>query len=146
MLQRIRKRDLSLQAQIRYSGKVLLIDTDPLDLATYSEIFRSQGHEIVSCASYADAVQHFQAGGFDLVVVNQGGPNFEGRVVLEQLARLSRHIPTLILARHKDMRCYLNALELGADDYFEKPVSSSELKRAVEANVAPRMFIGNIRD
>jgi DNA-binding response OmpR family regulator len=147
MLRRIIKRDISRQIQICYPrSTVLLIDTNPLDLETYSEIFRGLGHEVVNCASYADGVRHLLSGNFDLVVVDQGGPTFEGRLVLEKLNELGQNIPILVLARHKDMHCYLRALELGAADYFEKPVSSGEISRAVQAYLPLRVSIGPVSD
>jgi DNA-binding response OmpR family regulator len=142
MLRKQFRRELSQQGMVQLTGTVLVIDTDPLDLDTYSSILRSLGHEVVSCASYQEAIRRLMTEKFELVVVDQGGANFEGRVVLEQLCALGTRVPTIVLGRQKSMRCYLEALELGADDYFEKPVPPGELKRVVTSLVPPRVFTG----
>lgn len=135
------RREPSQQGVVQLTGTVLVIDTNPLDLDTYSDILRSLGHEVVSCASYQEAIRQLLTKKFELVVVDQGGANFEGRVVLEQLGALGMRVPAIVLGRQKNRRCYLEALELGAADYFEKPVPPSEIKRAVTALVPPRVFI-----
>ena len=142
MLRRIFHREPSQQGVLRLTGTVLVIDTDPLDLDTYSDILRSLGHEVVPCASYQEAIRQLMTKKFELVVVDQGGANFEGRIVLEQLSNIGIRVPTIVLGRQKSMRCYLKALELGAADYFEKPVSPNEIKRVVAALIPPRVFTG----
>lgn len=142
MLRKLMQRDIPEQFRVGYAGRTLLVDTDPVDLAACADILESQGHEVVKCGSYAEGVQRLRTGKFDLAIIEQGGADFEARVVLEQLSALSPRIPTLVLARFLDMRCYLNAMGLGADDYLEKPVSSYDLRRAIEAHVAPRISMG----
>jgi DNA-binding response OmpR family regulator len=136
------RREPSQQGAVQLTGTVLVIDTDPLDLDTYSDILRSLGHEVVPCASYQEAIRRLMTEKFELVVLDQGGEHFEGRVVLEHLCALGMRVPAIVLGRRKNMRCYLEALELGADDYFEKPVPPSELKRVVTTLVPPRVFTG----
>ena len=68
-----------------------------------------------------------------MVIVDQGGPYFKGCEILERLHASGNHIQVLVLARHHDMRCYLTSLNLGAVDYFEKPVAHKDLEAAVKA-------------
>jgi FixJ family two-component response regulator len=58
---------------------------------------------------------------FDFAIVDQGGTSFEGRCVLERAAETHRTIPIVVVARCLDIRCYLEAMELGAVDYLERP-------------------------
>ena len=55
-------------------------------------------------------------------------------------------VPTIVLGRQKSVRCYLKALELGADDYFEKPVPPSEIERVVTPLIPPRVFTGAFQE
>ena len=142
MLQKIFHREPSQQDMLRLPGTVLVIDTEPLDLDTYSHILRSAGHEVVACASYHEAIRQLMTKRFDLVVVDQGGANFEGRIVLELLSTLRMHVPTIVLGRQKSMGCYLRAMGLGASHYFEKQVSPNEIKRVVATLILPRVLTG----
>jgi DNA-binding response OmpR family regulator len=142
MLQKIFHREPSQQDMLRLPGIVLVIDTDPLDLDTYSYVLRSAGHEVIPCTSYQGAIRQLMTKRFDLVVVDQGGANFEGRIVLELLSTLRMHVPTIVLGRQRSMGCYLRAMGLGASHYFEKPVSTNEIKRVVATLILPRVLTG----
>lgn len=114
-------------------GRILVVDPDLQDLAKYTDLLRSMGHEVVSSSSYERATSHLLEENLDVVIVDQGGPYFKGREILERLHASGSRIQVLVLARHHDMRCYLASLNLGAADYFEKPVALKDLETAVKA-------------
>ena len=114
-------------------GRILLVDTDLQDLATYTDMLRSMGHEVVSSSSYKRAISHLLKENLDVVIVDQSGPYFKGREILERLHASGGHIQVLVLARHHEIHCYLTSLNLGAADYFEKPVPLKDLETAVRA-------------
>jgi FixJ family two-component response regulator len=51
---------------------------------------------------------------------------------------IDRHTPVLVLTRSVDMHCYLEAMQLGAVDYLEKPLPAAEILRIVEIHLRPR--------
>jgi CheY-like chemotaxis protein len=75
MLRKTFQREQSQQGMLRLTGTVLMIDSDPLDLDTYSDILRSLGDEVVPCASYQEAIRQLTTKKCELVVVDQGGTN-----------------------------------------------------------------------
>lgn len=123
-------------------GRILLIDTDLQDLATYTDMLRSMGHEVISSSSYERATSHLLEENLDMVIVDQGGPYFKGREMLERLHASGSRVQILVLTRHDDMRCYLTSLSLGTADYFEKPVAFKDLETAVKAC----MLTNRVRD
>ena len=50
---------------------------------------------------------------------------------------IDRRTPVLVITRGRDMHCYLEAMQLGAVDYLEKPIASSELAHVIEAYRQP---------
>jgi DNA-binding NtrC family response regulator len=125
--------------QILPRGKVLLVDDDLRDLEYHVRLLESCGQEVLSCAAYAQGASLVECGTFDLVMVGQGSPAFEGRVVLERAASTDRSMPVLVVASSVDMRCYLEAMRLGVIDYLEKPVSPTEMRRVIETCLRARM-------
>ena len=69
------------------------------------------------------------------MVVSQGSQAFEGRRVLDRATQLDRRRPVLVVTRLTNMQCYLEAMQLGAVDYLEKPVPPADLLRFVHAHV-----------
>jgi two-component system NtrC family response regulator len=116
-------------------GKILVIDEDAKDLEAYSSCLRQEGYEVRALVSYSEAIYSLESEYFDLVMVSQGSPSFEGREILERAIEMDRRMPVLVLARCLDMRCYIDAMYLGARDYFEKPLPETEILRIVRKHL-----------
>ncbi len=116
--------------------RVLLIDETPDDLIYHSVLLQGLGCEVFACWSYADGVQQLGSEPWDIVVVSQGSRAFEGRAVLERATAIDRKLPVLVLTPFHDMHCYLEAMQLGAVDYLEGPISQREMRRVLETHMA----------
>ena len=64
--------------------KLLLVDEDANDLHYYAEVLRYLGYNVVPMDSYVRAAATLGRDRFDLVIVDQGSANFEGRSVLSR--------------------------------------------------------------
>jgi DNA-binding NtrC family response regulator len=117
--------------------KVLLVDQDARDLQYYAAVLQAQGHEVCVVPSYAEGWLALEKEHFDFVILSQGSREFEGRVVLQHAIEIERHLPVLVLTECLDMGCYLEAMQLGAADYLEKPVLPAELMRLIETHIRP---------
>ena len=115
--------------------RVLLVDEEAGDLRTLRLILEGQGFEVFTCTTYEAGIQCLNAEPFDFVVVSQGSQAFEGRRVLDRAIQLDRHRPVLVLTRCLDMPCYLEAMQMGAVDYLEKPIPPADILRFVRAHV-----------
>jgi len=115
--------------------KVLLVDEEAGDLRTLRLTLEGQGFEVFTCATHEAGVQCLETKPFDFVVVSQGSQAFEGRSLLERANQLDRRQPVLVLTRCLDMPCYLEAMQLGAIDYLEKPVPPADLLRFVRTHI-----------
>ena len=107
--------------------RLLVVDEDLEDLRFYSTVLQHQGYEVRSIPSYKDGAAWVGREDFDLIIVSQGSPNFEGRSVLARAIERDRHAPVVILSRSIDMPCYIEAMQTGALDYMEKPLSPSDI-------------------
>jgi CheY-like chemotaxis protein len=108
---------------------VLMVDQNSNDLTYYAELFETLGFRVFRYESYAAAINSILLGRtFDLAVVDQGSPAFEGRVVLRYLRPFT---PFVVLTRSYRVDCYREAIGLGAAEYLEKPISLAQFRRAL---------------
>ncbi len=117
--------------------KVLIFDENIEELVLYAEPFETHGFEVHKCASVESAMRCVEREEFALVLVDQGSPAFEGRQVIRHLVRYNFPVRLIVLARCKDMECHQQALELGAAEYLEKPVSTAKINGIIQD------FLGN---
>jgi two-component system C4-dicarboxylate transport response regulator DctD len=100
---------------------VLLVFEELEDLEDYGSLLSTLGYSIRMCNSAAEGIKTLETENFSLVIVGQGTPAFEGRQVLERSLQLDPNVPVLIIARALNVHCYLDAMDLGAIDYLERP-------------------------
>jgi DNA-binding NtrC family response regulator len=118
--------------------RVLLVDEQCGELSCLIETLQKRGCEVHLCSSYADGLRQLESKFFDFVVVCQGGPEFEGRQVLERAIQIDRRTPILVVTRCLNIGCYLDAMQMGALDYVERPLVPEEIARLVETHRRPR--------
>jgi two-component system phosphoglycerate transport system response regulator PgtA len=135
------QRTVESRGLIPPARKILLVDEDRNDLSYYAHLFAQFGYNVQASSSYADAGKWLGREHFDFIVVSQGSRAFEGRLVVEQALMFDRRTPVLVLTRSAEMDCYLEAMQLGAVDYLEKPLSPAELMRVLETHLRPRTMV-----
>jgi DNA-binding NtrC family response regulator len=116
-------------------AKVLLVDEEAGDLRNLRLILEGQGFEVSTCTTFEAGIKCLETEVFDFVVVSQGTHAFEGRRVLDRAMQLNRLRPVLVVTRCIDMPCYLEAMQMGAVDYLEKPVPPADLLRFVRGHL-----------
>ena len=100
---------------------VLLILDEPQDLETYGRFLRDRGYETLMCNSPGEGLNSLETESVSMVIVSQATLTFQGRQVLERSLRLHPEVPVVVVARVLDMHYYLEAMDLGATDYLERP-------------------------
>jgi len=100
---------------------VLLVLDQTQDLELYGAYLRDRGYKTLMCASPCEGLNSLETESVSMVVVSQDTPAFEGRVVLERSIRRHPGVPVLVVARVLDIHFYLEAMDLGATDYLDRP-------------------------
>jgi DNA-binding NtrC family response regulator len=125
-------------------ARVLLVEECGEDRQYYSGVLKGNGCFVRASGSYAEGVNWLDSEVFDIIMVGQGTPQFEGRLVLEHAKSLDRRLPVVVLAHSLDMNCYLEAMQLGAEDYLAGPMPASEVAAAVKRYVRPHGCTGSV--
>jgi len=118
--------------------KVLIFDEDIETIFQHAEPFEAQGFEVHKCMSIESAMRCIEREEFDIAVVDQGSAAFEGRRVIRHLVRYNSPVPLIVLAQLRDDQCCQQALELGATEYLEKPVSTAKVNRIIQEFFDPK--------
>ena len=114
---------------------LLLVDENMDDLLYYTAILQHLGYEVRACGSYTEAANLFARQQFDLVIVSQCCTAFECRSVLACAVEAAQQTPVLVLTPAADVNCYIEAMQMGAFDYLEKPLRPSELADLVRTHI-----------
>jgi len=120
------------------NGKRVLLVDDCGELSCLTATLQERGSEVYRCDSYAEGLHQLESRPFDFLVVCQGGPQFQGKPVLERAIEIDRRMPVVVVTRCLNMKCYVDAMPLGALDYLESPQASVEIARLIETHSRPQ--------
>ena len=102
--------------------KILLVD-DEEDLreALAEQLTATDDFDVTEAGSGAEAVEATKAAIFDLVVLDVGLPDTDGRELCKKLRKLNVKCPIVMLTGHDTDADTILGLDAGANDYVTKP-------------------------
>ena len=100
--------------------KALIVEDDRELAALLTDFLRAEGYTVSAVDSGERALELFEKYGAKLVVLDINLPDVSGFAVCSKL-REDTDTPILIVSARTDKDDKLSGLELGADDYIEKP-------------------------
>ncbi len=112
--------------------RVLFVEDDPSIREVTSLGLRGTGMRVDTAADGREALDHFRAEPYELVVLDVMLPEVDGLEVCREIRRSSR-VPILMLSARSDTVDVVVGLELGADDYVTKPFEMRELVARIRA-------------
>ncbi len=111
---------------------VLLVDDDPLDIVPARLLFESWGHEVVTAARAAEALNLLGQRAVDLVVSDVCMPGMSGEELMREITRRQPGLPVILLTGKGSIKSAVAAMRDGAFDYVTKPPHEEELRLCVE--------------
>lgn len=106
--------------------KILIVGDDSGSQETTEMLLINKGFDITICNDAIKAVQEVNSGHYQLILLDIVISNVNGFELLKKL-RSNNKTPIMILSSHDDLFDKIYALEIGADDYFIKPVNRREV-------------------
>jgi DNA-binding response OmpR family regulator len=114
------------------SPRILLVDDEQSIQTLLSYPLRKDGYHVTSALDGGEALQRFEEGRFDLVILDLMLPRLDGVEVCRQLRSRSQ-VPIIMLTAKGSETDKVAGLEVGADDYITKPFSMREFRSRVKA-------------
>jgi two-component system response regulator RegX3 len=112
--------------------RVLVVEDEESFSDALSYMLRREGYEVEVAPTGPDALNLFDRGGADLVLLDLMLPGLSGTEVCRVL-RSKSNVPIIMVTARDTEVDKVVGLELGADDYVTKPFSSRELMARVRA-------------
>lgn len=126
-------------------NQILIVEDDPTSLEAMSGYFEVEGYRVVRAQDAGEMEQELKRHVIDLVVLDIRLPGKDGLTLLREL-RAHSDVPVIVVSARTDDVDHIVALEIGADDYLDKPVNLRELLvrtknilRRVAAPVSPSL-------
>ncbi len=118
-------------------SRILVVDDEPQIQRFLKPSLSAAGYEVVEAATGAEALKAVATQAPDLVILDLGLPDMDGKEVIASLRGWS-DIPIVILSARDRESEKIAALDLGADDYIEKPFGVGELTARIRTALRHR--------
>ena len=117
------------------NATVLLVDDDPGVCSFVRRALKAEGYEVFCAHTAAEAEELLgdEELSMDLVLLDVGLPDRTGWDVLQRLRAAGDATPVVFLSAQHEVPDRVRGLELGADDYLQKPFRPEELSARIAA-------------
>ncbi len=108
------------------SHKILVVDDDRMVQRAISGILKSLGYSVEAVSSGARAVEIVD-NSFDVILLDINMRQMDGFATIEALNKLNLEIPVVFLTGAGSMDYAVRAINLGAYDFLNKPITDLDL-------------------
>jgi len=105
---------------------ILVIDNDPSTAAVFKKLLQSKDYHVLTTNSSKESLDIVQRVMLDLIILDLLMPEMDGWQLCTAIREMTR-TPILIISAIESSEIITKTLNLGADDYLVKPVSSYTL-------------------
>ncbi|HEX2801434.1 MAG TPA: response regulator transcription factor, partial [Phenylobacterium sp.] len=113
---------------------ILLVEDDPSLSAALISTLKAAGYRPVPACTAAEGLRWFAHYAPDLVLLDLGLPDRDGLEVIREIRRRAP-TPIVVLSARETEAMKVQALDLGADDYLQKPFGLDELLARIRAGL-----------
>jgi len=114
-----------------HESRILVVDDETNAREGLSKLLRRSGYDVTSVENGCDALREINEGNFDLVITDMKMPQMDGIALLKEIKGLISDIGVIMITAFGEVSSYLEAMDLGAFEYLNKPVNVDELKRII---------------
>jgi len=107
--------------------KIFLLEDDFSLNRLICNVLEKKGFFVTSVDDGYDAMTQVLNNKYDLYILDINVPGFSGHEVLEQIRKVNKSLPVIIVSAQLDIDNISKAYDLGCNDYLKKPFELEEL-------------------
>ena len=116
----------------RKHRKILIVDDEENARMGLSKLLSQEGYEVDSVANGYEALDFLRREKVNLVISDINMPEMNGLTFLRELNRSFPSTSVIMITAYGGVESYLEAMNLGAFEYINKPVKLEELKSVMK--------------
>jgi len=127
------KKGICIECEGRISLRVLIAEDNAVNQALLARLLEKDGHRSVVASNGFQAVESYQKGEFDVVLMDLRMPVLDGfeaaRQIREFDSAMNRHVPIIALTGRTSQEDRELSIAAGIDDFLLKPVEYADLRQ-----------------
>ncbi|HEY5674602.1 MAG TPA: response regulator [Malonomonas sp.] len=111
--------------------KILIVDDEENARIGLEKLLSRDGYQVSAVSNGLEALDHLSRHPADLVITDINMPEMNGLVFLRELNWAHPTVSVIMVTAYGGVESYLEAMNLGAFEYLNKPVKFEELKAVI---------------
>ena len=121
------------------SKQILVVDDEENIRTALSININRWGYNVVTAESGEEALNLIKNNPFDIVLTDLRLKGLNGIDLLKEIRESFPDTGTLIFTAYGEVDSYIEAMNLGAIDFFNKPINLEKLKKAINNFLTKRI-------
>jgi len=113
------------------SKRILIVDDEPNVRLSYRVTLETEGLAVCEADCATKALAQFASHEFDLAILDMRMPEMDGLDLLAEMRERGLMTPTVIITAYGDIPHAVRAMQLGAIDFLQKPLTPEALRNLV---------------
>jgi len=130
--------DLSAAPSGPDPAKILVVEDDPEIRHILDRFLVNRGHQVKLAGSADEALTLLAEEPIDLILSDVRMPGMSGLDLLREVKSRDPEIQLVMMSGYSSVRDAVEAIQLGAEDYVEKPIDFRRLERVIAAVLEKR--------
>lgn len=111
--------------------RILVIDDEQPTLRMFTLLLQAYGYDVITAENGQEGVEVFRKERPGLVLTDIKMPIMDGIEALKAIKKIDSHAEVIVITGHGDMDLAIQALNLDATDFINKPLQREALEKAL---------------
>lgn len=112
--------------------RIIIVDDEENTRIALTKLLAREGYDVMNAPDGSVALCKMRDNPVDLVIADLNMPVMDGMTFLKELSREHNQSNVIMITAYGGAESYLEALNLGAFEYLNKPIQLDELKRVMK--------------
>lgn len=111
--------------------RILVVDDEENTRLALKRLLVREGYDVKTAANGSEALNQIRTQPVELIITDLNMPVMNGLAFLRELNREQPASNVIMITAYGEVESYLEALNLGAFEYLNKPIKLDELKKVM---------------
>ena len=111
--------------------RILVVDDEENARIALSKILTRAGYDVASAGNGYEALNYLRGKDVELIITDINMPEMNGMAFLRELNRCYPASNVIMITAYGEVESYIEAMNLGAFEYINKPVKFEELNKII---------------
>ncbi|XHH10057.1 MAG: response regulator [Candidatus Bathyarchaeia archaeon] len=119
--------------------KIIIIDDDQALQRVFTRILQKEGYQVETAETGSESIEKIRKNNFDVALIDMKLPDINGLDLLPLLKEAKPSMVKIMITGYAIIDGKTSALELGADDFFKKPIQPPVLLEAIKTHLKTKV-------